>query len=246
MNWIPCLLVFLLTTACLDAGGRSATTDDPEDTDTPNSGDDSALAAQVAALTSEVEALASRVEAAEAEAAALRAEVDAQSEALDAALATIDGLAGEGDGLTALTQRLEAVEARGAVETVSGSGTGTCAYLSMDVMAGRPVVVVASVRATGNYGYWNTLYGYGGSVSASVSASGSGASASASLSAAGYTATSTGFYTSGWTGSDSRAFSVVPSSDGEVVVSMSSSVSSAYGSLPAPTVDSCSLTAVQL
>jgi len=235
------ILLTLLAAACLDADGRSA----PSSTDPATGDDGSDLAAQVEALSAELDAFSAQMEA---ETAALREELDAQETAVAAlsdALASIDGGAA---GLADLSARLDAVEARGQVETATGSGSGTCASLTMDVVAGRPVVVVATVRGTGNNGWWNNppLYGYGGTVSASVSASGA-ASGSASLSAAGYTATFAGFETSGWTGSDTRAFSVLPTSDGEVVVSMSSSVSDAYGGyLRDPTVDSCTLTAIQL
>jgi hypothetical protein len=197
------ILLTLLAAACLDADGRSA----PSATDPATGDDGSDLAAQVDALSAELDALSAQMEA---ETAALREELDAQESAVAAlsdALALIDGGAA---GLADLGARLDAVEARGQVETATGGGTGTCAFLTMDVVAERPVVVVATVRGTGNNGYWNTVNCYGGTVSASVSASGA-ASGSASLSAAGYTGLTTGsFYSSGWTGSDTRAFSVLP------------------------------------
>jgi hypothetical protein len=226
-----------LTTACFAANGRTSTSDE---SGTTALGDPSE---QIQALAAQVDALTTRIEAEEAESASLREELNSQS----TAIATLEDALGANDGGTeALGARLDALEARGTVGTASGGGTGTCAYLSTDVVAGRPVVIVATLRGYGNAGYYNGLYGYGGTVSASVSATGGGASGSASLTTANAMATGNPFYSSSWSGTDTRTFTLTPTSDGEMVVSMNASTSSSYGSSPAPTIDVCSIVAFQI
>ncbi len=264
---IAVLAPLFVATACVGAGTTPTSTDDDlvarladKVDDLDDQVDDlvtsnEALTARNDALAAEVTTLTTRLDATEAEAASLRQDLEAQVDALGALTETVTSLTsasgGSGGGtaeLSALTARVRVLEARGTAAAASGSGTGTCAYLSTDVVAGRPVIVTATIRGYGNTGTSGAYLYHGGTVSATVSATlgGSGVGSTSLSASGGALGWSTYVSAVQWQASDTRTFTFTPATDGEIVVAMSASATAPDSRFTAPTVDACSVVAVQL
>lgn len=214
------------------------------------SGSSGSSDAEIAALNQEVATLSAALDQLDAKYDELSEKVDEQSTELDEATTAIEEFGGLGDSIIELDGRVTAVEARGTVVSATGSGTGTCAYVTMDVEAGRPVVVTAGMRATFSGARSGPSFYGGGSASATVDSSIDGAVV-ASFSLGAYQAVtmydSSQYYAS-WSfyGTDTNMTTFTPSATGEVVITMLASGNSATGVEPAPTIGRCSIVAFQL